>query len=158
MRQIAAFLALPIALAPQPAAAQEIPPTSVAEMYCLGRTVGDMSLVQPYVSPDLDYAIEAAWAKNLVAQEKAPDEKPPLGDDIPWQSFPDQAPECLVDYAVPIADPTEVGITYSFPAEPDANWTDTLVIRKVDGAWRIDDVIFTDGTLLTTALTDAFAQ
>lgn len=158
MRHLTTLLALPIVLAANLVVAQEIPPTTIAEMFCLARTVGDMSLVEPYISADLDYAVKEASAKTLLAQQKAPDEKPPLGDGIPWQSFPDQAPECLVDYAAPANDPAEVRITYTFATTPDANWTDTLVIRKVDGAWMIDDIMFNDGTLLTKALSDAFAE
>ena len=49
-----------------------------------------------------------------------------------------------------------------FPEDPAADFTDTLILKKIPiegmnvGYWRIDDVIYPDGTDLKAALVSAF--
>ncbi len=122
----------------------------------MARTVGDMSLVSDYLSAELYAAIGAALMRNDEIQKQYPDEKPPLGDGVPWASYPDAVPSCVVDYEAAKSTPAAVPITYSFPDAPDAGWTDTLVLVEADGEWQLDDVLYQDGGRLTAVLISAF--
>lgn len=140
----------------EPAFAQSIPATTVAEMFCMGRTV-DPSLAAPYLAPDLVYATEKALARNVLWERDNPGEKGPLGDGIPWQSFPDRADQCTVDYAASAAEPMLVPVTYAIAGAPDAGWTDTLVLEVIDGEWKIVDVRYeNDADSLAALLAAAF--
>lgn len=147
-----------LALMVTPAVAVEplTPPHVAAEMFCMGRTTGDMGLAQDYLTPELRDAIEKALAQNDMVQKAHPDEKPPLGDGVPWSTFQDAVSQCDVDYEAAKATPTEVPITFSFPESPDAGWTDTLVLKDVEGTWKVDDVLYSDGGRLTETLVSAF--
>ena len=155
MRRLAA---LSLALIATPALATEplMPPHVVGEMFCLARTVGDMSMVADYFSSELYTAVGRAMLKNAEIQKQQPDEKPPLGDGIPYASFPDAPTECLVDYDGAKAHPTTIAVTYKFADAPDAGWSDTLVLREVEGEWQLDDVVYADGGRLTEVLAAAF--
>jgi hypothetical protein len=148
------FLAAGRVLAVEPI----MPAHVVAESFCVARIIGDMSLAEAYFSEELSYAIDKAMAQNAVIQKQHPDEKPPLGDGVPWGTYPDAVPECVVDYDAATATPAEIPVTYRYPEAPDANWTDKLVLRQVDGEWKLDDVLYQDGGKLTEFLVSAFAQ
>jgi hypothetical protein len=151
--------ALPLAFVlatPALTAETTAPPHVVAEMFCMARIVGDMSLVSDYLSADLYAAVGRALVRNDEIQKQYPDEKPPLGDGVPWASYPDAVPTCVVDYEAAETTPAAVPITYSFPDTPDASWTDTLVLVEVDGDWQLDDVLYQDGGRLTEVLVSAF--
>ncbi len=153
------LIVLPLALlASIPAAAAEpqMPAHVVAEMFCMARTVGDMTLIDDYLSSGLYQAIDVALLRNAEIQKQAPDEKPPLGDGVPWASYPDAVPSCVVDYDAARTRPTEIPVTYAFPDAPEAGWTDTLVLVNVEGEWQLDDVLYRDGGRLTEALVSAF--
>ena len=134
-------LTLALLLASFPVAAEPaIPPAAIAETFCAARTIGDMSLIEPYLSGALQEAIGTAMARNDLIQQTAPDEKPPLGDGVPWASYPDAPPSCDVDYEAVRTTPAAVPVSYDFADEPGAAWTDTLVLREIDGEWRLDDI------------------
>ena len=67
----------------QPAA---LTPEHIAQIFCLARIGNDMAPVEGLLTPGLTSAIAAAEAENAVIAAQHPDEKPPLGDGIPWQS------------------------------------------------------------------------
>jgi hypothetical protein len=149
------FAALPLALviaAPAAAAEPQMPAHVVAEMFCMARTVGDMSLVSDYLSSRLYTAVGQALVRNDEIQKQFPDEKPPLGDGVPWASYQDAVSSCIVDYAAASSTPTAIPVTYDFPDAPDAGWTDTLLLVQVDGEWQLDDIQYEDGSSLTAAL------
>jgi len=64
MRRLALAPLLAVMAAPALAVEPLMPPHVAAEMFCLGRTTGDMSLAQEYLTPELSYAIEKALAQN----------------------------------------------------------------------------------------------
>jgi len=71
-----------------------------------------------------------------------PDEKPPLGDGIPYQSFPDTSPECEVGAVSDVGETRHVEIHHKFPESPGANWTDRLVLVDWHGRLLIDDILY----------------
>jgi hypothetical protein len=153
------FAALPLALVvATPAAATEprMPAHVVAEMFCMARILGDMSLVSNYLSSSLYTAVGQALIRNDEIEKQFPDDKPPLGDGVPWASYPDAVPSCTVDYAAASSTPTAIPVTYDFPDAPDARWADTLLLVEIDGEWQLDDVQYEDGSRLTAALTAVF--
>ena len=129
-----------------------MPAHVAAEMFCMARMVGDMSLVSDYLSSKLYTAVGQALVRNDEIRKQFPDEKPPLGDGVRWASYPDAVPGCTVDYAGANSTPTAIAVTYEFPDAPDAGWTDTLLLVEIDGEWQLDDVQYVDGSRLTAAL------
>jgi hypothetical protein len=115
-----------------------------------------MGLAADLMTAELYAAIGQAMLKNDEIQRQHPDEKPPLGDGVPYASFPDAADECAVDYAGAAVHPAEVAVTYRIAGAPDAGWTDTLILRQVDGEWQLDDIVYADGGRLSEALKGAF--
>ncbi|HEY0031988.1 MAG TPA: hypothetical protein VGB81_01880 [Devosia sp.] len=149
-----------------PAAAQEngLSPKQIGEIFCLGRLSNDMAPVLAITSPLLATTIAHAQARNDVVQRAAPDEKPPLGDGIPWQSYPDHATQCTVGNPVSSATMTGIEIDYGFPDSPEANFTDTLVLVPVpvqagfEPFLRIDDVVYETGGTLVELLGSSFER
>lgn len=153
------FIALAtLAAASAPAYAVSLTGAQVGDIFCAGRLSGDMAPVEAILTPDLKAAIAEAEARNDAIQKAAPDEKPPLGDGIPWQTAPDYAPRCSMVGMSGTADRPQVVLFYQFPDEPSANWSDKLELTFIDHRLRIDDVIYKDGTRLTEALVNAFKQ
>src|SRR5262245_6897934 len=99
MRLLAALpLALLIAAPPAYATEPEMPAHIVAETFCMAMTIGDMTMISDYLTPELYAAIGQALLKNDEIQKLHPDEKPPLGDGVPWASYQDAVENCAVDY------------------------------------------------------------
>ncbi|HZY69077.1 MAG TPA: hypothetical protein VFE52_10835, partial [Devosia sp.] len=72
-------------------------PEQVGEIFCLSRLGSDDAAISGLLTPALAADIDAAGVANDAwIAANPPDEKPPLGDGIPWQSYPDYAPECSV--------------------------------------------------------------
>jgi hypothetical protein len=129
-------------------------PEQVGQIFCIARLGNDMAPVEAMLTPALASAIAAAEARSAEIQKRYPDEKPPLGDGVPWQAWPDYAPECTVGAVATEGSQSRVAIGYTFPDAPDAGFTDTLVLQQVEGTvsehpvWRIDDISYgTEGTL-----------
>ena len=166
MHRIIAFAGLALALTTLPAAAQMITlsPQQIGQVFCISRLGNDMAPVQGLLTPALTQAIADAEKKNADWEAKNPGEKPPLGDGIPWQSWQDYAPQCAVGNVDPVKDEARVAISYAFPDSPDANFTDKLHLFQVEDAtigtavWRIDNVQYSDGGDLRSALLSAFAN
>ena len=88
--------------------------------------------------------------------------KPPLGDGIPWQTWPDYAPDCTVGLVTLMKTDARVEIAYAFPDQPDAGFTDTLLLKRVEienygtPFWRIDNLAYAEGGDLRATLLGAF--
>ncbi|MBN9074367.1 MAG: hypothetical protein J0H34_22745 [Rhizobiales bacterium] len=145
MTKIFSVLALCVAAAVSApcAHAADMTPQELAQKFCdlhKDGTVEAEKATMVLLTPSLKAAMEEGEKKSAEWQAAHPDEKPPLGDGVPFQSYTDVAPECVAGKVS--ADGTEVDIEYRFPDQPDANWTDRIRIATVDGKLLIDDVIY----------------
>jgi hypothetical protein len=117
----------------------------LGEIFCmLGKDGGEFGRMY-LATRSLTEAIDAAVKKNGEIAAAAPDEKPPLGDGVPFQSFPDTAPVCKPGKLSDKGRNQELEIVYEFPDTPKGNWTDRLVLVPEFGRLRIDDVLFGPG-------------
>lgn len=138
----------------------EATPADFGATFCKGSLDNDMAAIEAALTPDLASVIAEAEAKNAEIQAAAPDEKPPLGDGLPWRSWPDYADGCEVGAITTDGDKTLVEIRYSFSTSPDANYTDQLVLipaADTPVSWQLDDVRLIDDMTLRSALAGAFA-
>lgn len=139
-------------------------PTQIGEVFCLGVQSGDEAPILALPSPVLATAIAYAEARNAVIARAYPDEKPPLGDGIPWTSFPDYPGICTVGAVETSGDATTVTIHYGFPEDPSVTYEDRLALTTVPAPYdsgtlnRIDDVLFDGGGNLRSALVTLFEQ
>ncbi len=153
---LAAILLLPAA-----ALAAESTPADLGATFCKASLEDDMAPVEAALTPDLAAVIAEAETKNAEIQAAAPDEKPPLGDGLPWRSWPDYADGCAVGTVAEEAGKTLVEIRYSFASAPDANYADHLVLIPASAgsdSWQLNDINLIDGMTLRSVLADAFAQ
>lgn len=160
---------LALAALSQPASAGEGTPTTqpeqIGEIFCMGSVGNDMAPVEGLLSADLADLIARAETRNADIQALAPDEKPPLGDGLPWRSFPDYADNCAIG-DVGIAEGTaQVAIHYGFSEYPEADYVDMLIMVEEQittggslFAWRIDDIEFTDHSTMRSALESVLAN
>lgn len=119
-------------LAGTPAPADPAEATALAERFCALQATGDDAALRAMLTRDLDAALAEAEERNAVLAESMPDEKPPLGDGIPWRSFPEVAESCAPETVRESANATLVEIRYRIAGE-DAGWKDTLVLRPEQG-------------------------
>lgn len=124
----------------------------VARLFCQQRGAYDETALAPHLSPALTALIAEAWAANAAFEAANPGDKPPLGDGIPWQSWPDHAPLCLAKPPVYMMEDAVIHIHYRFLDEPRLSWHDQLILVLVDGNWLINDVSFDTGGRLTDIL------
>lgn len=99
---------------------------------------GLLYLFTPPFAQLVDDALE--HSKKIAAAR--PDEKPPLGDGIPYQSYPDGAPVCEVGAVGDAGEKWRVEIHRRFPDNPSADWTDRLVLADWHGRLLIDDILY----------------
>ena len=140
-----------------------ITPTQIGEIFCIGSLGNDMVPVEALLTPEFSQAISDAWNKNARIEAAAPGEKPPLGDGLPWRSWTDYADSCEVTDASVNGDEARVGLWYGFAASPEANYGNTLILRRTaaeagaPAVWRIDNIDFgADGGTMRQSLFDAF--
>lgn len=155
-----------LALAATPALAQTemvtIPPDQIGQIFCIASLGNDMAPVEALLTPHLTAAIATAETRNAAIAAAAPGDKPPLGDGLPWRSFPDYADGCVVGTVTTHPAEASVEIRYSFKDYPDANYTDTLLLLPVEieaglaPFWRIDDIILANDQTMTGTLLSAF--
>jgi hypothetical protein len=137
-------------------------PEQIGQIFCLSRVGNDEAVVSGILTEELASAIDGAWTANEAWEEANPGDKPPLGDGIPWQSWPDYAAGCAVGLVTLMKSDAKVEIQYHFPDAPDADFTDTLLLRRVDvpeyqaAFWRIDNIAFSTGGDLRASLSRAF--
>lgn len=141
--------------------AAESTPADFGATFCKASLADDMSAVEAALTPGLATVIAEAEAKNAEIQAAIPDEKPPLGDGLPWRSWPDYADGCEVGTVSENAGKTLVEIRYSFASSPDANYADYLVLIPAttgSDSWQLDDIKRIDGMTLRSVLAGAFEQ
>jgi hypothetical protein len=129
----------------------------VAAVFCDNHGDINMGTRAPYLSPGLIESIAAAEAANQRFVEDNPDEKPPLGDGIPWQSAPDYAEKCKPGEPHYMMDVARLTVSYEFPDYPDAGYEDRLWLVLVDGHWLIDDISYASGGLSLRDVLDFIA-
>jgi len=117
-------------------------PRTVGEAFCKAREANDDDATRALLTPSLIAEVDAAQARSDVIAKANPDEKPPLGDGIPYQAFPDVPKDCVVGDVTAGAGSSEVKVTYSFPDARDAGWTDRLKLVAENGHLMIDDIIY----------------
>ncbi|MEO9228109.1 MAG: hypothetical protein ABI216_04005 [Devosia sp.] len=170
MRYLTLAALLATALTSMPAVAADEPQgqmvvlkaSQIGQIFCLSRLGNDEAVIQGILTDDLHKAIDAAEVKDGEFAKKYPGDKPPLGDGIGWQSSLDYGDTCDVGVVTLSKTDAKVEIKYTFTGYPDGAYTDTLILKKVpiDGMdvayWRIDDVIYPDGSDLKSGLVTAF--
>ncbi|WP_274629721.1 hypothetical protein [Arvimicrobium flavum] len=117
-------------------------PAQVAQKFCDTHRSGTAEAelaTMALLTPSLKAAMDEAVKKNDVWETAHPGEKPPLGDGVPFQSYPDVAKECVAGKVS--ADGTEVDIEYKFD-DPEANWTDRVKLALVEGKLMVDDILY----------------
>lgn len=165
MRHISLLAILPLAFAAAPVQAQmpTIEPEQIAEIFCIGSLGNNMAPVEALFSTDLQALVAEAWEKNAAFEAAHPGDKPPLGDGLPWRTWPDYADGCIGGEGLAERESAYVDVTYTFSEAPDATYTNTLVLRPAtfaDGAnleWRIDDIDLGEGQTFRSILAAAFA-
>jgi hypothetical protein len=154
MRRHVLFATL-VCVLPIPAFADNSTAEALAGTFCAAMVDGTPDPVT-LVTPDLGDAIAAALARNAEIQAATPDEKPPLGDGVPWASWPDKPDTCDIEVTEAYDGAAMVNVSYGFTDAPDANYTDTLVLMEGDGGWAIDDVVLIDNQTLRNLIVSAF--
>lgn len=156
---IARALPLLVLLA-TPALADGLPgPREIARDFCAAGITGTMARVEPDLSPALKTSIDTAQRHSDALQAAHPDDKPPLGDGIPWRSWQDSADSCTPGAAKLEGNSASIPVAYAFVATPSADYADTLIlIRTASGAWQIDDVAFATGSTLKATLAATLKQ
>lgn len=159
-------LLLVSALSAAPALADDamvtLKPEQIGQIFCLSRTGNDEGPLVGLMTPELSDLIATAEERDAEWAAANPGEKPPLGDGIPWQAWPDYAPDCATGLVTLMQTDAKVEIAYGFPDQPDANFTDTLLLKRVEmdqsGAafWRLDNIAYATGGDLKATLNAAF--
>jgi hypothetical protein len=135
---IALLVALP--LAGSAFAAED--PRAVGEAFCKARLADDETATLKLFTPSLVKAIGEAKARNDVIAKATPGDKPPFGDGIPYQAFPDAPEKCEVGAIGEKSGSIEVEVKYLFPGTPNADWTDRLKLASEGDKLLVDDIIF----------------
>lgn len=117
-------------------------PAAIVEAFCKARLADDETATLALLTLSLIKVIDEAKARNEVIAKATPDEKPPFGDGIPYQAFPDLAQGCEVGKIDEKPGRLEIEVNYLFPDTPNADWTDRLKLVTEDGGLRIDDIVF----------------
>jgi hypothetical protein len=166
MRHLATLGILPLVLlSTLPAHAQmvTISPEQIGQIFCIGSLGNDMAPVEALLTPDLAAVVADAWVKDAQAEAANPGDKPPLGDGLPWRSWPDYADGCAVSEVTTEAGAAHVHIGYTFAEYPEANYDNVLILKQVEPAdgtaavWRIDDIDLLDSVTFRSAIAGAFA-
>jgi len=62
-----------------------ITPEQIGEIFCIASQGNDMVPVEALLTPQLSEAIAEARQRNVTLAAAHPDDKPSLGDGIPWR-------------------------------------------------------------------------
>ena len=117
-------------------------PRAVAAAFCKARLADDEAATMALLTPSLVKVIEEAKARSDVIAKATPDEKPPFGDGIPYQSFPDVAEGCEAGEASDKTGRVEIEVKYLFPKTPNADWTDRLKLVAEGDKLLVDDILY----------------
>jgi len=140
----------------------KLTPLQIGQIFCISRVGNDMAPVEAIITPSLKQAIAKADALNAAWEKKNPNEKPPLGDGLPWQASPDYTANCTATGSATTGKDARIDINYAFPDDPAGNYTDVLELKGIfdsgigDDVWRIDDVLFADKSTMRQQMVDAF--
>lgn len=166
MRHLTLAGFLPLLLLSTPLAHAQmatIEPEQIAEIFCIGSVGNNMAPVEALLSHDLKALVAEAWEMNAAYETANPGDKPPLGDGLPWRTWPDYADGCIAGEGLAERESAYVDVTYTFAEASEASYTNTLVLRPanfIDGAnleWRIDDIDLGEGQTFRSILAGAFA-
>ncbi|HEY9010433.1 MAG TPA: hypothetical protein VIN06_05405 [Devosia sp.] len=164
-RLVLALAALPLFAGPSFAQMATVTPDQIGEVFCIARLGNDDGILTGVLDSELQGMIDTATAVSDKAARLHPDEKPPLGDGIPWSSFPDYAAECSVGSVAVEGGTARVTIQYGFPESRDADYADTLLLAQVPHPydvdtkiWRIDDILYTTSGTLREVLAETASQ
>jgi hypothetical protein len=113
----------------------------VGRLFCQMRSEGEPA-IRYLLTRSLTAEIDRALDKNEAIAAARPDEKPPLGDGVPFQAYQDFAPECRVAQVATADGGFNVDVEHVFADQPAGNWTDRLVIVTEDGLAKIDDILY----------------
>ncbi|MDQ2634678.1 MAG: hypothetical protein M3Y78_13170 [Pseudomonadota bacterium] len=117
-------------------------PHAVAAAFCKARLADDEAATLALLTPALVRVIEEAKARSDVIAKATPDEKPPFGDGIPYQAFPDAAEDCEPGDSKVKPGRVEIEVSYLFPETPNAGWTDRLKLVAEGDRLLVDDILF----------------
>lgn len=117
-------------------------PASIADAFCKARLADDEPATLKLLTPSLVKVIDEAKARSDVIARATPDEKPPFGDGIPYQSFPDVAEGCEVGSISEKAGSIEIEVKYLFSKTPNADWTDRLKLVTEGDKILVDDILY----------------
>jgi hypothetical protein len=164
MRHLTILPLLLLSALPAQAQMATIEPEQIGQIFCIGSLGNDMAPVEAILSSDLQDLVAEAWTRNAAFETANPGDKPPLGDGLPWRTWPDYADGCTVGEALTEREMSIVTINYTFAQAPDANYSNELILRPAtfaDGAplvWRIDDIDLGDDNSFRKMLAGVFEQ
>ncbi len=115
---------------------------SVAAQFCHLNQQQNGMFNQVLLTDELAGLIREAEYRNALIANRYPDEKPPLGDGIHYQTYIDHAPICTPGRMFTLNGVRYAEVRHGFPGQPDWTWTDRLVLKPVNGEWKIDDILF----------------
>lgn len=165
MRHLTLAGVLPLVLLstlPTHAQMPTIEPEGIAQIFCISSLGNDMAAVEALLSNELEDLVAEAWAKNAAFEAAHPGDKPPLGDGLPWRTWPDYADGCTFGEGMAERESAYITITYTFSEAPDASYSNDLMLvpaKFADGAplvWRIDDIDLGEGNTFRKVLASAF--
>ena len=142
MRLRAVLAAIVGTLMASPSMAQSDDHFLLGTFFCQLRANGAERPVRFLLTKALLEAIDAAQAASEKFEAANPGDKPPLGDGIPFQSFPDVADSCGPANFTEIGGVVQMDIQYKFKATPEANFSDRIVVKDENGRPLIDDVLY----------------
>jgi hypothetical protein len=125
----------------------------LAKAFCQTRVEDNAAGVGNLLTPSLRDAVAEAESRNDAIAQANPDEKPPFGDGIPYQTYPDLAPVCEPGAVTDTDGRTLVEVSYKFPQTPEAGWTDRIAVVSTPDGWLVDDVLYEAPADQTEALT-----
>ncbi|KKC35626.1 hypothetical protein WH87_16435 [Devosia epidermidihirudinis] len=166
MKSLVLALAM-VVLTPLASGAEEmrgLSPTQLGEVFCMAYLSGDEDLALAISTPVLATAVAHAVARNDAIARANPDDKPPLGDGVPWMLAPDYASICTVGEIETKDGIVYVPIHYAFPDDPNVTYDDKLELGSAPGPYgygslrRVDNVLYGDGGSLQSLLVSIFDQ
>jgi hypothetical protein len=151
MRYLAMLGILPLlCLSGSPARSQtdmiSITPEQIGQVFCIGRLGNDMSPVTGVMTEDLVDIIDDAFTLSNQYALSHPGEMPPMGEGVRWSTLRDYADGCTVGDASVRDLVAYVEINYTFSKNPNANYSDTLMLlpnypeNGPPYIWRIYDI------------------
>jgi hypothetical protein len=165
MRHAITLATLPLLLlSALPAQAEmiSITPEQVGEIFCISSLGNDMTPTGAMLTDGLKSVIDDAFERSNAYELAHPGDKPPMGDGVPWRTYPDYADGCTVGEATIKDLVATVPINYTFSEYPEANYSNNLILlpsypeNGPPYIWRIEDVDLGDGNTLRGFIAGTF--